>query len=168
MKFKLSTVAALFMVAVVTAGWVAFHTDDHAPDVTFKTLSGEQITTRDLRGRPLLVSFWASNCVSCLREMPHLVELHHELNARGFQIVGVAMDYDPPNRVVETAARFKIPYRVSLDLDGQIAEAFDDVRFTPTNYLIDAAGRVVFRHTGLMDIARLRDDIIALLPANES
>ena len=118
MKFKLSTVAALFMVAVVTAGWVAFPTDDHAPDVTFKTLSGEQITTRDLRGRPLLVSFWASNCVSCLREMPHLVELHHELNARGFQIVGVAMDYDPPNRVVETAARFKIPYRVSLDLDA--------------------------------------------------
>ena len=55
---------------------------------------------RSLRGKPVLVSFWASTCPRCLDEIPHLIELYEELAPRGFEIIAIAMAYDPPNRVI--------------------------------------------------------------------
>ncbi|MEM7208481.1 MAG: TlpA disulfide reductase family protein [Pseudomonadota bacterium] len=158
----IGAVAALFISALAYV-WLAPAGFGSAPSVTFKTLTGEQIQLDDLRGKPVLVTFWATSCVGCMREMPHLIEMHHDLHAQGLEIIGVAMDYDPPNHVVETVESRQVPYTISLDIDGAIAAAFDQVRLTPTNYLINPDGRVVFKKIGEMDIAKLRDDIIQML-----
>ena len=158
----IGVVATLFIGALVYV-WLAPGGFNTAPDVTFKTLKGEQVELSELRGKPVLVTFWATSCVGCMREMPHLIELHHELHAKGLEIVGVAMEYDPPNHVLETVERRQVPYPISLDLDGSIARAFDDVRLTPTNYLINPNGRIVFKKIGEMDLARLRDDVVEML-----
>ncbi|MEM7293269.1 MAG: TlpA disulfide reductase family protein, partial [Pseudomonadota bacterium] len=94
MKMKDLGIAAvaLVFVAALAYVWLAPGGLSAAPNVTFKTLKGEQIELDDMRGKPVLVTFWATSCVGCMREMPHLIELHHELHASGLEIVGVAMD----------------------------------------------------------------------------
>lgn len=159
---------ALVFVAALAYVWLAPGGLNQAPTVSFKTLKGENLALHDLRGKPVLVTFWATSCVGCMQEMPHLISLYKELHERGLEIVGVAMDYDPPNHVLETVQRWQVPYTISLDIDGSIAKAFDGVRLTPSNYLIHPDGRIVFRKIGEMDIARLRDDIIAMLDARSS
>ena len=165
MKFKdigITTVALAF-IAVLAYVWLAPGGLKRAPDVSFITLKGEQIALNALRGKPILVTFWATSCVGCMREMPHLISLYQELHPRGLEIIGVAMDYDPPNHVLETVQRRRVPYTIALDTDGRIAQAFDGVRLTPANFLIHPDGRIVFHKLGEMDIARLREDILSML-----
>ena len=154
---------ALFCVAALSYVWPVPVGLSEAPNVSFQTLKGEKISLSAWRGNPVLVTFWATSCVRCMQEMPHLISLYKELHKRGLEIVGVAMDYDPPNHVLVTVDRQQVPYTISLDIDGGIARAFDGVRLTPTNFLIDPAGRIVFKKIGAMDIVRLRDDIVEML-----
>ena len=62
-----------------------------APDVSFSTLQGERFSTAALRGRVVLVNFWATSCVTCVREMPKLVETYRKHRDRGFETVAVAI-----------------------------------------------------------------------------
>ncbi len=169
MKLKYIGIAAiaLFFVAVLAYTWLAPGEFGPAPNVLFKTLKGEKISLNALRGNPVLVTFWATSCVACMREMPHLISVYNDMHEQGLEIVGVAMDYDPPNQVLETVEREQVPYTISLDLDGSIAKAFDSVRLIPANYLISPEGRIVFKKLGEMDIARLRNDIVEMLDARK-
>ena len=78
---------------------------DKAPDISLNFIDGQKIDLNSLQGNPLLVTFWATTCSTCIKEMPHLVELYDELNKDGLEIIGIAMSYDPPNRVVEVSEK---------------------------------------------------------------
>lgn len=134
-----------------------------APELDFTTLEGREIQLAGLRGQPVLVTFWATTCPGCMEEMPHLIELYHELAPRGLEIIGVAMAYDPPNQVKTVQERFQVPYPIVLDLQEEAARAFGDVRLTPTSFLISPDGRIVRQKIGEMDMERLRRDILAML-----
>lgn len=134
-----------------------------APTVEVKALDGRQLQLSDLRGRPVLVTFWATSCPGCVKEIPHLVELYRELAPKGFEIVAFAMAYDPPEQVREMAARREIPYLVALDSSGDAARAFGDVRLTPTHFLVDPQGRIVQQKLGELDIKLLRNRILSML-----
>jgi len=134
-----------------------------APDITVVTTRGERIALAGMRGNPLLVTFWATTCPSCMKEMPELIDLYHELSPLGLKIIGIAMYYDPPNRVLAIQKSRSIPYTIALDIDAHAARAFGDVELTPTTFLIAPDGRIVYRETGLMDMDRLRNAILALL-----
>ena len=165
MKIK-ESVAVIFILAVAGLSswlWLSPSGLKWAPDVTFTTLKGEQLDLAGLRGRPVLVTFWATTCPGCLKEMPHLVELYEELGDAGFELVGVAMSYDPPNRVVELTAERQLPYPIALDIDGALATAFGDVMLTPTSFLINPEGRIVRHRIGELDVAELRQQIEDLL-----
>ena len=71
-----------------------------APEVVFKTITGGKIALSELRGQPVIINFWASTCGYCLEEMPDLANLYRELSPKGFQLIGIAMPYDMPSRVV--------------------------------------------------------------------
>jgi len=122
-----------------------------AGEPSFTTLTGESIAWPSLRGRLVLVAFWATDCPSCIAEIPHLVELYRRYHQQGLEIIAIAMYYDPPSHVVEMAQAKQLPYPVVLDLDGRHARAFGDVNLTPTTFLIDRDGNVVSRTTGLVD-----------------
>ena len=167
MKIK-ETLAGIFILAVAAMSlwlWLSPSGLKWAPDVTFTTLKGERIGMDDLRGRPVLVTFWATTCPGCLKEMPHLVELYEELGNSRFELIGVAMSYDPPNRVLELSAERQLPYPIALDLDGALAAAFGDVMLTPTSFLIDPQGRIIRHKIGEMDMGELRREIEDLLHA---
>ena len=119
-----------------------------APQVKFATLAGERLTTSELQGKVGLVNFWATSCVSCVKEMPKMVETYKKFAPRGYEMIAVAMSYDHPNQVAEFAASRALPFKVALDADGAIARGFGEVRATPMSFLIDRQGRIVRRYVG--------------------
>ncbi|WP_291136479.1 TlpA disulfide reductase family protein [Hydrogenophaga sp.] len=121
---------------------------EDAPDSTFVLLDGQQLRTADLRGKVTLVNFWATTCVTCVKEMPALVATHQKFADRGYETLAVAMSYDPPAWVVNFAQSRQLPFKVALDNTGQIAQAWGDVQLTPTTYLLDKQGQIVKRYVG--------------------
>ena len=113
-----------------------------------------------------MLAFWATTCESCIKEMPHFIELYQELAPRGLEIIGVAMAYDPPNQVMEMRQRIPIPYPIAIDVESKIASAFGNVRLTPTTFLIDPQGQIVIQKTGILDMKELRSRLQSMLPAS--
>ena len=153
------------VVAVVAAagGFLWWKPQALAPEVKFMTLSGEALATRDFRGKVWLVNFWATSCSTCVKEMPMLSALHREFSGQGFEVVAVAMQYDPPNYVAAFARQHELPFRVALDARNEVAKGFGGVRMTPTTFLIDRRGRIVQEYLGAPDFAKVRALIDQLL-----
>lgn len=160
----LATVTAVILLA---AGYL-LNLAYQAPDIAFSIIDGRRIQLQDLRGRPVLVQFWATSCPTCREDMPQMVALYHDLHRRGLELIAVAMPYDPPNRVLEMSREKQIPYPVALDVMGRAMDAFGDIEVTPTTLLIAPSGHIVRRHVGKLDFDLLRRQITAMLPAGES
>lgn len=143
--------------------WLAPDRLARAPEITVTNLQGNQLSIPTLNGGPMLVTFWSTTCRACLAEMPHLIELHRELAPRGLEIIGIAMAYDPPNRVLAVTRARQIPYPIALDIQSEAARAFGDVRLTPTSFLIAPDGRVIHQETGQLDIPQVRALILDML-----
>ncbi|MDX2456974.1 MAG: TlpA disulfide reductase family protein [Gammaproteobacteria bacterium] len=170
MKRK-GTLISLFALALLgTLGyvWLAPAGLTTSPDISLVTIDGEKLQLASLRGKPLLVTFWATTCPGCIREVPHLIELYEELSPQGLEIIAIAMDYDPPNRVLAMRNARHIPYPVALDIHAEAARAFGNVRLTPTSFLITPNGRIVYQKTGEISMAKLRQDILGLLKTTQA
>ena len=135
-----------------------------APDISFNITDGRSIDLKTLRGKPVLITFWATSCPGCIKEMPHLIELYNELHSKGLEIIGIAMPYDRPDHVIEMIKRKKLPYPVAIDIEGKAVAAFGNVQLTPTSFLIDPRGQIVKHKIGEMDMQQLHKQIISLLP----
>jgi len=114
-------------------------------------LAAGTFSTADLRGRVVLVNFWATSCVTCVTEMPKMVDTWRKFAPRGYDMVAVAMSYDHPNAVAEFVRKRALPFRIALDADGAVARAFGNVSVTPTTYLLDRSGRIVAKYVGEPD-----------------
>jgi peroxiredoxin len=131
--------------ALVTAGC---GTRDPAPEVGYTLLDGSKGSLSGLRGRVVLVNFWATSCVSCVKEMPDLMATHRKFKARGYETLAVAMSYDPPAYVAQFAQSRQLPFGVVIDNTGAIARGFGDVKITPTTFVLDKQGRIARRYVG--------------------
>ena len=109
----------------------------------------------DLRGKVVLIEFWATDCATCVKEMPQFVATYNKYHARGLETIAVAMKYDPPNYVIAYNDRHRLPFKVALDPMGQLAAAFGEVQFTPMTFVVDKRGAVVARMVGARDFAHL-------------
>lgn len=136
-----------------------------APASRFVLLDGSTLTTADLRGKVTLVNFWATTCVSCVKEMPMLASTYQKYHAQGFDTIAVAMSYDPPAWVQNFATTRQLPFKVALDNTGQLAKDWGDVKLTPTTYLVDKQGHIVKRYVGEPEAGALHRLIEDLLKA---
>src|SRR6202162_2711693 len=129
-----------------------------APDVTLKDLDGKDVSIAQYKGKIVLVNFWATWCEPCKLEIPWLIEMQQKYGAKGFTVLGVAMD-DEGRSVV---APFVQKERFDLD-HGQsqmnypivigndaAADKFGGLLGYPTSVLIGRDGRVIKRITGLI------------------
>jgi peroxiredoxin len=126
-----------------------------APDVSFTKLNGEKLALKDLRGKVVMVNFWATSCVTCIGEMPQMIETYNKYHAQGLEFVAVAMSYDPPNYVVNYTETRKLPFKVALDSDNALVAAFGDVKLTPTTFVIDKSGKIIRRYVGAPEFGQL-------------
>lgn len=150
-KVIIGAVAALALAGV--GFWQISGVSSAAPSVSFSTLKGEQFITEDLKGKVVLVKFWATSCVTCIAQMPDMIANYNDLSSKGFDTIAVAMDYDPPQYVQNFAQSRNLPFKVVMDSSGEIAKAFGDVKLTPTAFLIDKNGNIIKRYLGNYDKA---------------
>lgn len=149
---KKALIALIAVVALASAGYWQFSgAAQTAPDVTFVSLTGQKISTQDLRGKVVLVKFWATSCVTCIQQMPDTIQAYEDLSPKGYEVIAVAMEYDPPNYVKNYTDTRKLPFTVAIDSQGDIARAFGDVQLTPTAFLIDKQGHIIKRYLGNYD-----------------
>ncbi len=144
---KPAVIGAL-VIALAGVGYATFTKSTPAPDVTFIDLKGEKISTRGLRGKVVMVNFWATSCVTCVKEMPQMVDTYNKYKGQGLAFVAVAMQYDPANYVINFTETRKLPFTVALDSGGDIARSFGDVTLTPTTFVIDKDGKIIKRYVG--------------------
>jgi peroxiredoxin len=156
MKLAKPLLAIVAVLAVVGALAYALMGKSSAPAATFTTLEGKSIELSQLRGKIVLVNFWATSCPGCVKEMPDLIETYNQYKDKGFVVVAVAMSYDPPNYVANFAKTRQLPFPVALDVNGAHAHAFGDVQLTPTSFLIGKDGSVIEQTLGDLDFAKLK------------
>jgi thiol-disulfide isomerase/thioredoxin len=133
------------------------------PDLELRTLDGRRLATPDLRGRVIVVNFWATWCGPCLREIPDLVHLSGEHPASRLEVIGVALN-DPDSTAVSAFIRdHGMTYPVVVDHDGRIADALGGVFVMPTTFIVDPGGTVVRRIAGIAHPDSLRADVERLL-----
>jgi peroxiredoxin len=134
-----------------------------APDVTFTTITGKKIALKNLRSKPVIVTFWATDCPGCIKEIPDLIDLYTHYHKQGLEIIAVAMYYDPPNHVVTMTEDQQLPYDVALDLKAEHAHAFGDVQLIPSTILISPDGLINLKKTGTFDSAEMKKRIETLI-----
>ena len=129
---------------------------ESAPEVSFTTITGKKIALNELRGNTVIVTFWASDCPACIKEMPDLIDLYRKFHDSGLEIIAVAMAYDPPSHVVAMSQAKQLPYDVALDLNSAYALAFGHVQWIPSTFLIDPKGHIVKKYTGTFDLEEMK------------
>ncbi len=138
--------AALTIPAFVAAPVSALERGARAPEIGLRDLAGNNVQMSGLRGKVVLVDFWASWCGPCREEMPVLNRFHQRFASRGLVIVGVNIDREEPNmrRFLE---RTPVDFRIVHDGRHQVADRYAPPRM-PSSYLIDKRGVVRFVHAG--------------------
>lgn len=162
-KARTWAIGAAAVVVAVAAAFFTVGGSSAAPQSTFVLLDGSKQTTADLKGKVTLVNFWATSCTTCVAEMPHIVETYEKYKGQGYETVAVAMSYDPPAYVVNYAETRKLPFKVAIDNTGAVAQAWGDVKLTPTTYIVNRKGEIVKRYVGQPDFAELHRLIERLL-----
>ena len=136
---------------------------EQAPGLSYTLLDGRKSDLAALRGRVVLVNFWATDCAPCVEEMPAMVANWRKFAPRGFETLAVSMRYNAPALVANFAEARALPFGVVIDNTGEIAKRLGDVEFTPTSLLIDKHGAIVRRWVGKTDFAAIGPLIAELL-----
>lgn len=147
--------AAVVIAALGFGAYASLNQKQSAPPVTFLSIKGDKITPESLRGKVVMVNFWATSCTTCVGEMPKMVDTYNKFKAQGLEFVAVAMSYDAPNYVMNYAETRQLPFKVALDVSGEAAKAYGNVNMTPTTFVIGKDGKILKRYLGEPDFPAL-------------
>lgn len=138
------------------------------PPFTTADLDGRRFSTSSLRGKVVIVNFWATWCPPCRAEIPDLIALQEKYKD-ALQIVGVSQDEVPPEQVKAFATAHKINYPIVMTTN-EIERLFPGIQALPTSFVLDREGRLVQKHVGMLnpDMIELEARSLAGLPVNAS
>ena len=134
--------------------------EGYAPAFTLPEIKGGQVSLADLRGKVVLLNFWATWCPPCRREIPDFISLQTQYGAEGLQIVGIGTD--EPMKVRAYAEENGMNYPVLYGTDD-VALAYGGIDAIPTTFLIDRQGRIASRYVGLRSREEFEQAIRKLL-----
>lgn len=155
MRARKHVLIAISILALVAGLALTLTQKQAAPALSLNTLEGRQISLESLRGKVVLINFWATSCPGCIKEMPHLVETWNQYHQRGLEVIAVAMNYDPPEYVRNYTRQNALPFTIVLDTDGKAAQAFNQVKLTPTTFIIGKDGQILQQTLGELDFVKL-------------
>jgi len=125
-------------------------------------VDGKVVSSDSFKNQVLLVIFFATWCPPCRQEIPTLMELHRQYEARGFSVIGLSVDEGGPRIVARLMKQEKINYPV-LMADRATARAFGGIAGIPTSFLVNRKGHVVKKYPGYVPHDLLARDIEAVL-----
>jgi thiol-disulfide isomerase/thioredoxin len=163
---------ALVVVAVVAAAMLYFgfhmarrsgsagHTmkSAPAPDFTLELLNGGKMSLSDLRGKAVLLNFWATWCGPCKIETPWLVELQNQYGPQGLQIIGVEAGDDGKDDIAKFVTEMGINYPILIGKDS-VSDAYGGIPALPETFFIGRDGKIVDKTLGLHGRAEIEDSI---------
>ncbi len=164
-------VAALAAGPALTRGLTPVEPRVTAPDFELADLDGRRLRLSDLRGKAVILNFWATWCPPCRKEMPSMERAWRELRARGEPIVLVAVNVgEDADTIFGFTARMDLSFPILLDERSEVADRYRQLTgigtmALPTTFVIDPQGRVAYRAVGgrEWDDPALLDPVRALL-----
>src|SRR6266446_5198204 len=129
-----------------------------APDFSLESLDGKNMRLSDLRGKAVLLNFWATWCGPCKIEMPWFVDLQKQYGPQGLQIVGVAMDDASKEDIGKFAKDMGVNYPILIGKEA-VGEQYGGVNALPETFLIGRDGKIVDKIIGLEGKAEIEDAI---------
>ncbi len=133
-----------------------------AASFTLLDSNGAKITLASLKGKVVLLNFWATWCGPCQVEIPWFIEFNKTYKARGLAVVGVSMDEDGWKSVKPYLATKKIDYPIVVGTED-VAKAYGGVDSLPSTFIIDRDGKIAFSHSGLVSKDTYETEIGSLL-----
>jgi peroxiredoxin len=118
-----------------------------APSFALPDLEGATVSSESLRGKVVILDFWATWCPPCREEVPHLVRLQSKYRDQGLEIVGVSLDAGGVRDVAPFADEYDVNYTMLIG-DESVAKAYDNVTFLPTTFLLDRQGKIGRKFVG--------------------
>jgi thiol-disulfide isomerase/thioredoxin len=138
-----------------------------APDFELPALDGKNLKLSDLRGKAVLLNFWATYCGPCKLEMPWFVELQKEYGPQGFQVVGVAMDDASTEDIAKFAKEMGVNYPILIGKES-VGESYGGVNVLPTTFFVDRSGKLIAREFGLQSRNVFVDNIKKALSGGQA
>jgi thiol-disulfide isomerase/thioredoxin len=133
-----------------------------APAWALTTLDGKPVSSESLKGKVVLIDFWATWCGPCRMTIPHLAALHQAYKDKGFEVVGVSLDQQGPAVVTAFVGKQSIPYTVAMG-NAKIVQDFGGVRGIPTAFIISQDGKIFRKIVGAVPREQYEKDVKALL-----
>lgn len=134
-----------------------------APDFSLLSTEGKTVKLSDYKGKVVIVDFWATWCGPCRYTIPDLVKLKDKYGDKGFEILGLAVDQQNSQKMVEPfAKKNKINYPV-LFANYQNTVDYGGVPAIPTAFIIDKEGKIINKHVGIVPFEKLEKEITELL-----
>jgi len=132
-----------------------------APAFTVQMLGGGDLALDDLKGKVVLIDFWATWCKPCLETMPELNQLQADFSGDGFSVVGVSVDEveDGAKKVRKMVDKLGITYPICLDTKQTPAWHQLKVKAIPAIFLLDQGGQIVAQWMGKVDLAEVRAEV---------
>lgn len=146
----------IIVVALIAFVALQLNNKPTAPEITFTTLEGKQISMASLQNKVVLVNFWATDCPGCIKEMPELINTYHEYHQQGFEVIAVAMPYDPISQVINYSKSQALPFPVTHDNTSEIVTKFGQVSLTPTAFIYNKQGQLLQKTIGELDFNALK------------
>ena len=153
LKKSLLPVIVIALVAFVV---LQLTNEPTAPEVTFTTLDGRQVSMASLKNKVVLVNFWATDCPGCIKEMPDLIDTYKEYQDQGFEVIAVAMPYDPISQVKNYTESKALPFPVTHDSNAELTMQFGKVSLTPTAFIYNKQGQLLQKTIGELDFNALK------------
>jgi peroxiredoxin len=129
-----------------------------APDFSLESLDGKTMRLSDLRGKAVLLNFWATWCGPCKIEMPWFVELQNRYASQGLQILGVAMDDASKEDIGKFAKEMGVNYPILIGKES-VGDQYGGVPALPESFLISRDGKIVDKIIGLRGKAEIEDSV---------
>lgn len=129
-----------------------------APDFSLESLDGKTMRLSELRGKAVLLNFWATWCGPCKIEMPWFVELQNQYRSQGLQIIGVAMDDASKEDIGKFAKDMGVNYPILIGKES-VGDQYGGVPALPETFLIARDGKIVDKIIGLKGKAEIEDAI---------
>jgi cytochrome c biogenesis protein CcmG/thiol:disulfide interchange protein DsbE len=154
---------ALFALIGMPALALAVDVGEPPPEINLPDLNGKKVSLAALRGKVVIVDFWASWCAPCKEEMPVLESLYKRFKGQGLEVIGVSVDNEAAN-AKKFLTGVKVSFPIVHDAGHVVADKFKPPRM-PTSYIIDKAGKIRFVHAGFRkeDAKKIEDEVTKLL-----